>query len=244
MNDKVNKELIKIQDELSILDNAVTQIDKAGSTATEVIKTIREVQGKYSSHLEFIQKKVDELLDKSSKDAKETLEELSGNYKKQAEEIRKIFTDYHNETVKSQQSSNGLLESTIKKNDEQISSLTSKHKQQVAEVSNLMEGYMDLAKSTANLNQEIQEVDFPTRLQNIENAAKQLNKVQVQLKNDIQTVDETEQEILKKLKKSNRRSGINMILNILILVSILGVGFEVMLNYFPEMLEMMKGFTT
>jgi len=57
MNDKINKELIKIQDELSVLDNAVTQIDKAGTTATEVIKTIREVQGKYSNHLEFVQNK-------------------------------------------------------------------------------------------------------------------------------------------------------------------------------------------
>ena len=49
MNDKINKELIKIQDELSTLDNAVLQIDKAGITAAELIKTIREVQGKYSN---------------------------------------------------------------------------------------------------------------------------------------------------------------------------------------------------
>jgi len=244
MNDKINKELIKIQDELSVLDNAVTQIDKAGTTATEVIKTIREVQGKYSNHLEFVQNKVDELFEKSGKNAEQKLEEISENYKKQAEEIRKIFTDYHTETVKSQQSNNDLIESTIKKNDEQIGALTSKHGQQIADVKKLMDGYMDLAKSSATLNQEIQEVDFPTRLQNLENAAKQLNKVQVQLKNDIQAVDETEQEILKKLKKQNRRSGINLIFTILIFIVVLGVGLEVMLNYFPEMMEMMKEFTS
>lgn len=232
MDDKINKELIKIQDELSTLDNAVAQIDKAGTTATELIKTVREVQGKYSSHLEFIQKKVDELLDKSGKNAEEKLEE-----------IRKIFVDYHNETIKSQQSNNNLIESTIKKNDEQISALTSKHSQQVSDVSNLMESYMDLAKSTATLNQEIQEVDFPTRLQNLENAAKQLNQVQVQLKTDIQTIDTTEQEVLKKIKKANRRAGTNVILNLLILAVVVAVGLEVMLHYFPEMMETIKQFT-
>ncbi len=232
MNDKINKELIKIQTELSTLDNAVAQIDKAGTTATEVIKTIREVQGKYSNHLEFIQNKVDELLDKSGKNAEEKIEE-----------IRKIFTDYHTQTVKTQQLNNNLIESTIKKNDEQITALTSKHSQQVADVQKLMDGYMELAKSSATLNQEIQEVDFPSRLQNLENAAKQLNDVQVQLKTDIQSVDETEQEVLKKLKKENRRSGINLTLNILIFIIVLVVGLEVLLHYFPDMMEMMKEFT-
>ncbi|MEN8118954.1 MAG: hypothetical protein ABFS35_01320 [Bacteroidota bacterium] len=232
MNEKINKELIKIQDELSTLDNAVLQIDKAGITAAELIKTIREVQGKYSNHLEFIQNKVDELLEKSGKNAEEKLEE-----------IRKIFVDYHNETIISQQTNNDLIESTIKKNNEQIDALTSKHGQQVEDVSKLMDGYMDLAKASATLNQEIQDVDFPTRLQNLENAAKQLNQVQIQLNNDIQSVDETEQEILAKLKKQNRRSGISLIFNILIFIIVLGVGLEVMFHYFPEMLEMMKQYT-
>ncbi len=244
MNDKINKELIKIQDELSTLDTAVAQIDKAGTTATEVIKTIREVQGKYSNHLEFVQNRVDELLEKSEKNANDKLEEISENYKNRAEEIRKIFTDYHNETVKSQQTNNDLIESTIKKNDEQITALTSKHGQQVNDVRKLMDGYMDLAKSSATLNQEIQEVDFPTRLQNLENAAKQLNNVQVQLKNDIQSVDETEQKILKKIKKQSRRSGINLIFTILIFIIVLGVGIELMFNYFPEMKEMIQQFTS
>lgn len=232
MNDKINKELIKIQDELSTLDNAVLQIDKAGITAAELIKTIREVQGKYSNHLEFVQNKVDELLDKSGKNAEQKLEE-----------IRKIFVDYHNETIKRQQSNNDLIELTIKRNDQQVNAITSKHEQQVKDVSKLMNGYMDLAKSSATLNQEIQEVDFPTRLQNLENAAKQLNKVQIQLNNDIQAVDETEQEILKKIKKQSRRSGINLIFTILIFIIVLGVGLEVMFHYFPEMMEMMKQYS-
>ncbi|RLD68473.1 MAG: hypothetical protein DRI95_02920 [Bacteroidetes bacterium] len=232
MNDKINKELIKIQDELSTLDNTVLQIEKAGVTASELIKTIREVQEKYSIHLEFVQNKVDELLEKSGKNAEEKLEE-----------IRNIFIDYHNETIKSQQSNIDLIDLTIKRSDDQINAITSKHEQQIEDVSKLMNGYMDLAKSSATLNQEIQEVDFPIRLQNLENAAKQLNKVQIQLKNDIEAVDDTEQEILKKLKKQSRRSGISLVLNILIFIIVLGVGIEVMFHYFPEIMEMMKEYT-
>ena len=232
MNDKINKELIKIQDELSTLDNTVLQIEKAGVTATELINTIRGVQEKYSIHLEFVQNKVDELLEKSGKNAEENLEE-----------IRNIFIDYHNETIKSQLSNNDLIELTIKRSDKQISEIASKHEQQVEDVSKLMNGYMDLAKSSATLNQEIQEVDFPLRLQNLENAAKQLNNVQVQLKNDIEAVDGTEQEILKKIKKQSRRSGISLILNILIFIIVLGIGTEVMFHYFPVMMEMMKQYT-
>jgi len=163
MNDLINKELIKIQDELSALDNAVNQVEKAGTTAQELIKAIREVQAKYQSHLDYVQKKVDELLNSSEKNTQQKLEEVTKHFKEQAEEIRKIFAEYHVETIKTQQANNSLLEDTIKKNDKQITDLTTKHSQQVTNISKLMDSYMDLAKSTATLNQDIQEVDFPTR---------------------------------------------------------------------------------
>ncbi len=240
MNDLINKELIKIQDELSALDNAVNQIEKAGTTANEVIKAVRELQAKYKSHLDYIQKKVDELLNKSEENAQNKLQEIAENFKNQAEEIRKIFVDYHQETIKTQQAGNSLLENTIKKNDEQISELTAKHSKQVANISKLMDSYMDLAKSTATLNQEIQEVDFPTRLQNLENAAVQLNKVQVQLGTDIKTIDDSQQEILSKLKKSNRRAGTNLVLNILILIAILAFAGMFAFKFYPQFTELIN----
>jgi chromosome segregation ATPase len=240
MNDLINKELIKIQDELSALDNAVNQIEKAGTTANEVIKAVREIQAKYKSHLEYVQKKVDEILSKSEENAQKKLEEVTENFKSQAEEIRKIFAEYHVETVKTQQAGNALLENTIKKNDQQITELTTKHSKQVANISKLMDSYMDLAKSTATLNQEIQEIDFPVRLKNLENAAVQLNKVQVQLGTDIKTLDETQQEVLSKLKKSNRRSATNVVLNILIFIAILAFAGMFAFKFYPEFTDVVN----
>jgi F0F1-type ATP synthase membrane subunit b/b' len=239
MNDLINKELIKIQDELSALDNAVNQIEKAGTTANEVIKAIREVQSKYQSHLDYVRKKVDELLSSSEKNTQQKLEEITAHFKNQAEEIRKIFAEYHVETIKTQQANNTLLENTIKKNDEQITDLTTKHGKQVANISKLMDSYMDLAKSTATLNQEIQEVDFPTRLQNLENAAVQLNKVQVQLGTDIKTIDETQNEVLKKLKKSNRKANVNIFFNVLIFIVVLYIALKFSFDYFPQLKTLM-----
>ena len=240
MNDLINKELIKIQDELSALDNAVNQVEKAGTTAQELIKAIREVQAKYQSHLDYVQKKVDELLNSSEKNTQQKLEEVTKHFKEQAEEIRKIFAEYHVETIKTQQANNSLLEDTIKKNDKQITDLTTKHSRQVTNISKLMDSYMDLAKSTATLNQAIQAVDFPTRLQNLENAAVQLNKVQVQLGTDVKTLEDTQQEILSKIKKSNRRAGTNVILNILIFAAILAFAGLFAFKFFPQFTEMVN----
>ncbi len=240
MNDLINKELIKIQDELSALDNAVNQIEKAGTTANEVIKAIREVQAKYQSHLDYIKKKTDEVLSGSEKNTQEKLEEITAFFKNQAEEIRKIFAEYHVETIKTQQANNTLLENTIKKNDEQITDLTTKHGKQVANINKLMDSYMDLAKSTATLNQAIQEVDFPVRLKNLENAAVQLNKVQVQLGNDIKTIDETQSEVLKKLKKSNRKANVNIFFNVLIFIVVLFLALKLSLDYFPQLQELIN----
>ncbi|MCF6240891.1 MAG: hypothetical protein L3J74_06045 [Bacteroidales bacterium] len=240
MNDMINKELIKIQDELTTLDNAVNQIEKAGTTATEVIKAIREVQAKYQSHLDYIKKKTDEVLNNSEKNTQEKLEEVTAYFKNQAEEIRKIFAEYHVETIKTQQTNNTLLENTIKKNDEQITDLTTKHSKQVANISKLMDSYMDLAQSTATLNQAIQEVDFPVRLKNLENAAVQLNKVQVQLGKDIKTIDDTQNEVLKKLKKSNRKANVNIFINILIFIVVLFIALKLSLDYFPQIEELVN----
>lgn len=242
MNDLINKELIKIQDELSALDNAVNQIEKAGTTANEVIKAIREVQSKYQSHLDYVRKKVDELLSSSEKNTQNKLEEITTHFKNQAEEIRKIFAEYHVETIKTQQANNTLLENTIKKNDVQITDLATKHGKQLANISKLMDSYMDLAKSTATLNQEIQEIDFHTRLQNLENAAIQLNKVQVQLGTDIKTIDETQNEVLKKLKKSNRKANVNIFFNILTFVVVLYIALKFSFDYFPQLKEVMELF--
>jgi len=95
MNEKINKELVKIQDELGALDTAVKQIEKAETIASGVVKSIDQLQGKYSNHLDFLQKQVGELIEKNEKISEERLNGLSESLKKQAEEISNTFSEYH-----------------------------------------------------------------------------------------------------------------------------------------------------
>jgi len=255
MNEKINKELVKIQDELSALDTAVKQIEKAETIASGVIKSIDQLQGKYSNHLEFLQKQVSELIVKNEKQleklfenvkeqseegekqSNERLNELSDNLKKQAEEISDTFSQYHKKTVATQNENNALIKKTLEKTDSQIYQISASHNKQIDDVNELIKKYLDLAQSTAELNEEIKQIDFPVRLKNLESAAIQLNKVQVELNNDI---GEKNEVIIKKLKKQNRKASTTMIFSILIFVMAAGIGLDVLLKYFPDLLSFLK----
>ena len=240
MNEKINSELIKIQDELMAFDNAVKQIEKAESIASSVIKTINELQGKYSSHLDFVQKQVDDILSKNSSKADTLVQGLSDKYTKQLEEVSEIFEDYHKKTVSTQNQNNDLIKRTLDKTDAQIYQISSSHNKQIEEVHGLLANYLDLAQSTATLTDEVQQINFPKRLGNLENAAKQLNQVQVQLREDFETFETKSDQILKNTKKTRRRTTTTMIMTFLTLIAVLGIGLKVALDYWPTLLDFMK----
>ena len=240
MNDKINNELVKIQDELSALDTAVKQIEKAETVASGVIKSIKELQGKYNNHLDFIQKQVGELLEKNEAQAADRLNDISEDFKKQAEEISNVFAEYHKKTVATQNENSDILKRSLSKTDQQIYQISASHNKQIDDVNVLIKRYMDLAQSTAVLNEDIINIDFPVRLKNLESAAKQLNQVQVELNNDFQSIDSKSTEILKKVKKQNRKSTTIMIFTILSFIIVAGIGFDVLLKYFPGLLSFLK----
>lgn len=240
MNEKINNELVKIQDELSALDNAVKQIHKAESVANSVIKTITELQGKYSSHLEFIQKQVDGILSQTSTQAENLVKDLSAKYTKQLEEVGDIFEDYHKKTVLTQNQNNDLIKRTLDKTDSQIYQISSSHNKQIDEVQSLLQNYLELAQSTATLTEEVQKINFPKRLGSLETAAVQLNQVQVQLKDDFQAFETKSDQILKNTIKSRRRITTTMILVAAGLVAVAGIGLDVLLKYFPNLLDFLK----
>lgn len=240
MNEKINKELVKIQDELSALDTAVKQINKAESIASSVIKTIGELQGKYAGHLDFVQKRVDESINHSTEKVDGLVTDLSDKYTKQLEEVSGVFEKFHKKTVSTQNENNTLIKKTLEKTDSQIYQISSSHNKQIEEVQSLLNNYLDLAQSAATLTEEVKDINFPTRLGNLENAAKQLNQVQVQLKDDFQSYELTNEKILRNTKRSKRRITVTMIFVILSFVAILGIGLDVLLKYFPNLLDFMK----
>jgi hypothetical protein len=240
MNEKINNELIKIQDELTALDSAVKQIEKAESIASSVIKTITELQGKYSNHLDFIQKQVDSAITQSTGQAQGLVKDLSDKYTNQLQEVSGIFENYHKETVLTQNQNNDLIKRTLDKTDSQIYQISSSHNKQIEEVHTLLQNYLELAQSTAKLNEEVQKINFPTRLGNLENAAIQLNQVQVQLKTDFQSFETKNEEIQKNTAKINKKSTITLIFVIAIFVMVTAIGVDLLFRVFPQLFEFLK----
>lgn len=240
MNDKINNELIKIQDELSALDSAVKQIHKAELVANSVIKTINELQGKYSNHLDYIQKQVDGILNETNSHSEQLINDLSEKYTRQLQEVSEIFEDYHKKTVSTQNENNDLIKKTLDKTDSQIYQISASHNKQIDEVQTLLQNYLELAQSTATLTEEVQKINFPKRLGSLESAAVQLNQVQVQLKDDFQAFETKSDEILKNTKKSRRRITTTMIMVGLGLIIVAGIGVDVLLKYFPNLLDFLK----
>jgi ElaB/YqjD/DUF883 family membrane-anchored ribosome-binding protein len=237
MDEIINKELIKIQDELTSLESAAKQIEKAESIANSVITSIRELQGKYTNHLDYITKQVDSLLTQSGSKTETLVNNLSEKYTKQLEEVTGIFEDFHKQTVSMQNQNNDLIKRTVEKTDSQVYQISASHNKQIEEVHTLLQNYLELAQSTATLTELVQKIDFPKRLSNLENAAMQLNQVQVQLKTDFQTIEVTNADVLKRTKSVSKKSTITLIFVILIFAGVAAVSIA---TFFPQLLDFLK----
>jgi hypothetical protein len=240
MDEIINNELIKIQDELTALDNAVKQIEKAETVAASVIKTITELQGKYANHLDFVQKQVSGLFANTGLQVQGLTKELSEKYTQQLQEVSSIFEDYHKKTVLTQNQNNDLIRRTLDKTDSQIYQISASHNKQIEEVQTLLQNYLELAQTTAKLNEEVQKINFPKRLGNLENAAIQLNQVQVQLKSDFQSIEDKNEEIKKYSKKINTNSTVTLVFVVVIFIIVAAIGVELLFKVFPELMEYLK----
>jgi hypothetical protein len=240
MNDKINNELIKIQDELIALESAAKQIEKAELVAKEVISSIKELQGKYTNHLDFVQKQIHQLMDQTGSQTEQLVNDLMQKHTNQLESISKIFEEFHNKTVQTQEQNYELVKNSFNKTDSQIQELASSHQKQIEEISQLLKNYSELIKSSEILTEAINRIDFPKRLGNLENAAIQLNQVQVQLKTDFQEIETSNTAILSQTKRINRKSTLQLIFIILIFIGILGISLDVINNHFPRLFDFLR----
>lgn len=236
MEDLLNVELVKLQDELVQLDKAVSHISKAEQLTEEVINSSREIQQKYIAQLQNIQDRYNEYLEKSrianedkldsfASKQQEQVNELNNTLTKYTElaekteniasnnlekslqqygeflkktsthteqnvqslvdahlgeinEVRKLIQDYRSQLEKQEEMGIQQLEGSMRHNsellkkalsvtEEQVTNLTNAHKNQIEEINQVFQSYIDLSDSTSQLAREIRSVEFPTRLTTI-----------------------------------------------------------------------------
>jgi len=94
MNEAINLELAKLQDELKTLDTAVKHIEKAGKIASSVVDATKDIQQKYKLQLEEVGKQFNSYIEKLYSFTENKLIDISSLHEKQVEEFNKVLRDY------------------------------------------------------------------------------------------------------------------------------------------------------
>jgi len=146
----------------------------------------------------------------------EHLQEVMDYY---AEYLKNTYTSYQGEVLK-------------------VSEILESHKKQIAEVQTLINSYIDLAKNTQVLANQIKAVDFPTRLDKLaevinENEQNFLN-TQTLIVHSEKSINETNQLIQKRIRTQNRKINLLISLVFILLLAFAGAGVWYFLNYFDK----------
>jgi len=91
---ELNSELIKLQDELSKLESAVTHITKAEKLSTNVIDSAKKIQLDFADKLGEVISYYNDYMSRTSSTTEDNIAEVSSTLLKLADEVNKITADY------------------------------------------------------------------------------------------------------------------------------------------------------
>lgn len=158
MKEQINEQLELLEKELSRLKDVTDYIDNTKKTAQEVVKELQDIQKKYSTYtdkiFELYKNSIEEIYAKNDKSLIDSL----NHYKKSTDDLKKETEILVKETVLQ-------LENTGNKID-----LTNREK--LVETKRLLENYRKTVEATDKLVETLSAVNFPTRLDTIENQTK------------------------------------------------------------------------
>lgn len=204
MKDLINNELQKLQEELSVLDSAAKQIQKAGQISETIVESAKEVQVKYTEQLDKLLQLYSEYLNKTYRHTEESIKKLFEFFQEKIKDEEVILEKYTDLTIKTEDLTHEYLKKVVDENKQILDEITRKstehvenqrtkldeyytqteaqllkvlesHNDKINKVDELLTGYLELAQSTAALTQVLDSVDFPKRLDDI-NISIQKNK--------------------------------------------------------------------
>ncbi len=224
MKEKINHELIKLQQELSKIQSAASQLSKAEKASSDVINAVNELQAKYDKSLNKILTLTEEYLKKNNNDTQKSLENILNPHKAELEAASKAILE---------------LEKTIKKSEQKSSDALNKlavgHKQQIDSVNKILRNYLDLAASTAKLSDKIDTVDFPEYLTRISTNISEIGGEITTLRTNLSLVNPVIETLEKRIKRNNKKINFAMTVGILAFIVLLFVAYQtVLIRYFPE----------
>lgn len=196
MTDQINKELLKLQDELTKFEGSVGQILKSNELADNLINSSKELQNNFSAKLDSIKTLFSDYMNKTYshteknlaslyeqfqeriKHEDNTLEQLSKltlqNEKATQEYLQKV-SESSNSTIQEFYKQTGLvleeekefIKLQIEKVQLEIEKLMQEHINRLKTEQEILDSYLELAKETALITETIKNIDFPKHLEEI-----------------------------------------------------------------------------
>lgn len=239
MNELINNDLAELQKELELLQSASKQIQNAGDASLSTIEAVQELKEKFDANLEKLTKLYTQYVEDTNKKfeefKKETKDEINQSIKRQEDSLQ-VFTQSSEQSVKEQEN---LLKKSSADSSQKISELSSLQKKQVQDTNKLLDSYLELAQSTAELEKRVNKIDFPNRFEKLSAIISALNSEQQESNKSLKEIIDENQEgkIEKMLALQDKKiNSLRVLCWIITIVSILGFGAIAYFEIFKPML--------
>ncbi len=165
MKDKINSELLNLQDELQNLSNAVTHIRKAEELSTNVISGVKQIQNSYEKHLNQLSDLFKQSIAAYEQESDKKITELQTLAKKQVLEAQNVLQDLKQKSDEIQKSANDTLEKASEQYDRfldknflhtkhQMEQVSLAYQKRVDEETEILAEFTRLTQKSEKVNQE------------------------------------------------------------------------------------------
>ncbi len=159
MDEKLNIELVKMQEELNLLDIAIKHIGKAETLSKVVVEASRGIPKRVEKHLNEVLGQYNSFLTESKTDTKEQIDGLTVShqnlvenanktieeYKTLAEETEKRSVENHKQAIDSYIA---FVNKTYNQQEERLDDITLAHDKQIKKAEDTLTDYKQLAEAT------------------------------------------------------------------------------------------------
>ncbi len=196
MIEVINKELLKLQNELGKFQEAVKAIKKSNETGDNLIESIKQMQASFKEQLEKIEQLFSDYMNKTYRHSEEKVNQIYEGFSKRIEEEQEILsriaqlaeqnenllnetltkisdshkktiTEYTDKSLDLLNEQQDYLRLKVEEMKKSISSLIENHNKHLKKQEKVLDDYIDLAGATAELSKFLKSVDFPKRLDEI-----------------------------------------------------------------------------
>ncbi len=204
MIEQINKELLKLQQELDKFNGAVGQIAKAGELSDNLIKSSQELQKSFGDQLAKIENLFSEFMNKTYAHTEEKINKIFSGFQQRLEQEEATLEKFSQLTMQNENLTQEYLKKNIEQNDQYVKKLieealgtikeqkeffnlqteklqkefdeiVKEHKSNLKTEQEVLENYIELASATAELSKYLKGVDFKQRLDEIDKKIAKLN---------------------------------------------------------------------